>query len=281
MYVIEKGVLSHSQAYFYTPSQLAKSILFYVICAGHFYCDSNYHLKRKSYNSFLFMYIRAGEGAVYFDDKVVTAKAGDIVLLNCYRPHAYSTEGWETVWCHFDGNICTEYFNLIYNRSGCVLPLHGSPLIPDCLQDILQTLQSGQILNEHLVSCHIQRMLAEIYGMAAQYPSNGTEQDHPMVKAITYIKANYASKISLNDLAEHLCMSVYYFCRVFKKTTGYSPYEYVTMVRLNHAKDLLKTTKLTVKEISFATGFNSEANFITCFKQHTKNTPTEFRKVPF
>ena len=53
-------------------------------------------------------------------------------------------------------------------------------------------------------------------------------------------------------------MSPYYFSRLFKKTTDD-----------------------TIKEITYATGFGSEANFITCFKKHNGCTPRQFREMPF
>lgn len=275
----EKGVLHHSYAYFHTPSQLAKSMFFYLICAGHFYCDSNYHVQRNSLNSFLLMYIKNGEGTITFDDKTVPAKTGDIVLLNCYQPHSYKAIKWETLWCHFDGNVSAEFFDLIYNTSSCVFPLLGSQVVLDSLATILDTFKKGSTLNEPLVSCNIQRILTELHLIASGYLHDTIDQTNS-AKAITYIKNNYNRKISVQEIAAHTCMSMYYFSRVFKKSTGYSPHEYITMVRLNRAKILLKTTELSIKELAFKIGFNSEANFITCFKKHNTYTPTEFRKMP-
>lgn len=276
---MEKGILRNSCAYFHTPSQLAKSMFFYLICAGHYYCDNNYHVQRNSLDSFLLMYIKDGEGTISFDGKTLRAKAGDVVLLNCYKPHAYKTAKWETLWCHFDGNVSSEFFDLIYQSAGCVFSLKNSQLIPQYLEEILELLKDGKMVNEPLLSCKLHRMLAELHIISSEYSHDINEQTNS-AKAITYIKNNHDKKISIHDLANHVCMSVYYFSRIFKKSTGYSPYEYITMVRLNRAKDLLKTTKLSIKEIAFKIGFNSEANFITCFKQHHTFTPNEFRKMP-
>lgn len=279
MSTMEKGILHNSCAYFHTPSQLAKSMFFYLICAGHYYCDSSYHVQRNSLDSFLLMYIKEGEGTISFDGRTLPAKAGDIVLLNCYKPHSYKAVKWETLWCHFDGNVSAEFFDLIFHSAGCVFSLNDSQVIPKYLTEIIETFKKGSMLNEPLLSCNIQRMLAELHIISSEYSHDAKDQTNS-VKAITYIKNNYDRKISLHDLANHVCMSVYYFSRVFKKSTGYSPYEYITMIRLNRAKNLLKTTKLSIKEIAFKIGFNSEANFITCFKQHHKFTPNEFRKMP-
>jgi AraC-like DNA-binding protein len=275
----EKGVLRHSYAYFHSPSQLAKSMFFYLLCAGHFYCDSNYNVQRNSFRSYLLMYIKTGEGIVTFNSKTLPVKTGDIVLLNCHQPHSYQANKWETLWCHFDGNVSSKFFDLIYNTSGCVFPLHGSQVIPDSLITILETLKNKTVLNESLVSCSIQRMLTELHLIGSKQLYAVTNQTN-LDKAITYIQNNYDQKISVRNLALYACMSLYYFSRVFKKSTGYSPHEYITMVRLNRAKILLKATELSIKELAFKVGFNSEANFITCFKKHTTYTPNEFRKMP-
>lgn len=279
MNITEKGVLRQSCTYFHSPSQLAKSLFFYLLCTGHYYCDSNYNVQRNSLRSFLLMYIKNGEGTVNFNGKTLSARAGDIVLLNCRQPHSYQTNKWETLWCHFDGNVSSEFFDLIYNTSGCVFPLHGSQVVPASLITILEILINGTVLNEALVSCSIQRMLTELHLIGSEQLHTAINQTN-LAKAIIYIENNYDQKISVQDLAMHACMSMYYFSRVFKKSTGYSPHEYLTMIRLNRAKILLKATELSIKELAFKVGFNSEANFITCFKKHNTYTPNVFRKMP-
>lgn len=281
MYTNEKGVLEDSCAYFHTPSNLAKSMFFYLICAGHFYCDKNYCIKRDDYNSYLLMYIEKGEGTVWYNGRTYNVKTGDTIIINCHRPHLYKTSGWEAFWIHFDGNISDEYFQLIYNKLGCVIPMKGSHVMIKYINSILNTFKNQKILNEPLVSCHIQRMLAELLITSLQHNSADSTKPSPILDSINHIQNNYKSKISLNELSLKACMSPYYFSRMFKKETGYSPYEYVTTIRLNHAKNLLKTTNLLIKEIAFMIGFNSESNFVTCFKEHVGLTPSEFRKIPF
>lgn len=281
MYTIEKGVLNNSSTYFHTPSNLAKSIFFYLICAGHFYCDSNYHIERTDHNSYLLMYIKEGEDTICYNGKTFTAKSNDVVLLNCRRPHSYQTKGWETLWFHFDGNVSDQYFQLLYNKCGCVIPLGSSNIIPKYLITILDTFKSGKMFNEPLVSCYIYRMLTDLILVSSDYDEKKLDPSNPILSAINFIHENYKNKINLNNLSDNSCISPYYFSRIFKKETGYSPYEYILMTRLNHAKTLLKTTNLRVKDIAFEVGFNSESNFVTCFKQNVDMTPSEFRAIPF
>jgi AraC family transcriptional regulator len=281
MYTIEKGVLNNSSAYFHTPGNLAKSMFFYLTCAGHFYCDNNYRVEREDHDSYLLMYVKEGEGTIWYNGKSFTAKSNDVVLLNCHRPHKYETKGWETIWFHFDGNVSSEYFQLLYTKSGCIIPLGNSNIILKYLNRIMDTFKSCKILNEPLVSCYIQRMLTELILLSSDYKKDDKETSNPILSAINFIHENYKNKINLNDICRIACISPYHFSRIFKNETGYSPYEYIIMIRLNHAKNLLKTTSLRIKEIAVETGFNSESNFVTCFKGHMDITPSEFRAIPF
>lgn len=76
-------------------------------------------------------------------------------------------------------------------------------------------------------------------------------------------------------------MSTTHFSRVFKQQTGFSPYDYVLMMRLNKAKELLLKTDMYIAEIAYETGFNSEANFVYCFKNIEGISPGKFRKLNF
>lgn len=281
MHVNEKGVLENSEAYFHTPSSLAKSLFFYFICAGHFYCDDKYSVKRNNYNSYLLMYIKDGEGQIFFDQKAFQAKANDVVLLNCHEPHAYTTKKWETYWIHFDGNMSKEFFDLLYSRYGVVFPLNGSIIIPKYLKEIIEDYQNSKIPNEALVSCYIQRMLTELLLISSETNAADDLKSNQIQDAINFIRLNYKDKLTINTISQHASMSPFHFSRVFKKETGYSPYEYLTMIRLNKAKTLLKSTKMSIKEIANEVGYNSESNFVTNFKEHNKMTPTEFRKTSF
>lgn len=87
-------------------------------------------------------------------------------------------------------------------------------------------------------------------------------------------------KLTIEKLAAYVNISPFHFSRIFKKETGYSPYEYIIKTRIDKAKTLLKKTKLGIKEIAFEVGFNSEANFSNTFHMNVNMTPKEFRNTP-
>ena len=73
-------------------------------------------------------------------------------------------------------------------------------------------------------------------------------------------------------------MSKYHLSRIFKKYTGFSPYEYLLNERLTQGKTLLQNTRLSVEEIAQRVGFNSASHFIRMFRKYEGLTPLQFRK---
>jgi len=282
MYTIEHGVLDNSYIYFNSPSNTAKSLFYYINSVGHFYCDNKYRVSRENFNSFLIMYVVKGEGSLTINNKSKIIKENDVMLINCYEPHRYETNtSLETLWMHFDGNVIFDYFNLIKQDNTHVVFPATSSLIPDSLNSIINSFKESQMINEPLISCKIQRILAELLNLS-NGNFNSTSSNSTFVNnSISYMKNNFKNKISLEDIANSVSISPFHFSRLFKKETGYSPYEYIIMIRLNHAKNLLKTSNMLIKEIAFECGFNSESNFVITFKKHTNMNPRQFRNVPF
>lgn len=93
-----------------------------------------------------------------------------------------------------------------------------------------------------------------------------------------YIDENFDSHISSNQLAKIANVTTYHFCRLFKQTTGYTPTEYITMVRLEKAAGYLKDSDLNITEIALQCGFDSVNYFSRLFKKHYKVPPTQFKK---
>ncbi len=98
-------------------------------------------------------------------------------------------------------------------------------------------------------------------------------------KAKLYLLENFASDISLFEISRHCLVSPFHFSRLFKKTTAFSPYQFLLNIRLKHSEMLLKNTSLTVSEIGLSCGFGSPEHFSTAFRQHFNMNPNAYRKA--
>ncbi len=95
---------------------------------------------------------------------------------------------------------------------------------------------------------------------------------------IRYIEDHFDEQIRLDRLASRAFLSPEYFSRVFKKLTRKSPMEFIGKMRLDKAKELLKTTRFNMTEIAMRTGFHDSNYFSRQFKKSEGVTPGQFRK---
>lgn len=95
---------------------------------------------------------------------------------------------------------------------------------------------------------------------------------------VDYIEKNLHTDISLLDAAEYVGLSQAYLSKVFKEVSGRNFLDYLNGCRIDRAKQLLNTTRLSIKEIGFRVGFNTMQNFFRTFKRYEEITPGQFRE---
>lgn len=101
---------------------------------------------------------------------------------------------------------------------------------------------------------------------------------HECHKVKRYIETNYHDKITLDSLASNCNLTKYYLSHKFTEFYRKSPIAYLTEVRITAAKDLLKTTNLSIEEIASGTGFSSSSYFSQTFQKFCHMSPQQYRK---
>ncbi|MCM3715110.1 AraC family transcriptional regulator [Alkalihalobacillus oceani] len=97
-------------------------------------------------------------------------------------------------------------------------------------------------------------------------------------QVLDYIHNHLDAPLSLEQLASEAAYSPYHFSRLFKERTGLSPHYYIASLRLQHAKELLLTTNLTIRDIGMEIGQQSLGTFTTRFTERVGMTPAFFRR---
>jgi YesN/AraC family two-component response regulator len=94
------------------------------------------------------------------------------------------------------------------------------------------------------------------------------------------IEREYANQqLSSQFIADSCSISCVYLCRIWRQNTGSSLASRINKVRVDHASEMLKSTDLTIAEISERTGFSNQQYFYTLFKKIKGKTPDEFRRT--
>ncbi|NLK87670.1 MAG: response regulator [Clostridiaceae bacterium] len=94
-----------------------------------------------------------------------------------------------------------------------------------------------------------------------------------------YIDSNYMCDIGLEDVSKTVQLNPNYFCELFRKETGYNFKEYISLRRMEAAKELLKNISYKLSDISSLVGYNDAKYFSRTFKKYVGITPSEYRKL--
>ena len=117
--------------------------------------------------------------------------------------------------------------------------------------------------------------LAEFAGRLA---IAGSEvEPKPVTSAKEFIRSHAEEAISLAQVVDHVHVSKFYFCKLFKKATGMTLTEYVSRVRVEKAKTLLVDPSMRISEVVYAAGFGSIPRFNSVFKRLVGMPATEYR----
>ena len=92
-----------------------------------------------------------------------------------------------------------------------------------------------------------------------------------------YIRSHYTSELSMQDVAKAMNYSEAYFCKLFKQCFKVNFSAWLNEFRVEKAKEMLRDTRLSVREISLACGYTDANYFARVFKRITGKTPSEYR----
>ena len=266
-----------------TPGLIARSTFFYLFGAAQMILKKDFYTRRKNLEGFLIFYTLDGSGYLKYRDKNYVLTKGSIMFIDCMDYHEYYPleDKWEVTFIHFGGATSQEYFSHIYNNHSAAILKNqedSNSRIPQLIDEIINQMTYITLQSEVRVSLLIHQILTEILLNAMAEQGLSQKHNSSFQKVLEYIEVHSQSKIYIEDLASIMYMSVFHFSRIFKKTTGMSPHEYLIHHRINNAKSLLLYTSKSVQEIGLDVGFSTADCFIKAFKRVVGKTPKNYRK---
>lgn len=98
------------------------------------------------------------------------------------------------------------------------------------------------------------------------------------LSSIRYMREHYADDISISRLAGMENYNTSYYTDWFRKKIGCSPREYLRMVRMDKAREMLATTRYRIIDIALQTGYTNSSSFTRAFRAEAGMTPLEYRR---
>lgn len=224
-------------------------------------------------------YFLEGEGFVLYDGTRYPVGKGDVVVVNSYTIHQVVSEGELPLFC------------LIIDRKFCQycgidpVTLQFQPLIREDsqLHGLFRQMMAAYEDREDpfFDAAFKSAVLALLLHLCRHYSSPRREgAANPSTlervhQALVFMKANFARKISVDDMAACAGLSKFHFQREFKRVTGTTPNHYLNMIRCAHAQRLLETGRYSVKEVAFLCGFSNCSYFSSTFRHYIGVLPSQ------
>ncbi|MDG1642864.1 helix-turn-helix domain-containing protein [Klebsiella huaxiensis] len=240
------------------------------------YCEPHWHPAPE------LITVLAGRFTVSVGQHSVELAQGDMLYINAEEVHSLSAEdtGSQLVTVQFSPGLFDE--------------LHPSPLLSWCTSGQVYSSTDNDVhrrlaaLLERLIDNHppFQR-IAAIYllldaivtaGKPTQQAESTLREEAMIKKGIDFINQHFDQPLTLSEVASHTGMSYSWFSRLFKKVSRHNFKEYLTLVRLNKARTLLRDTRTPITDISHSCGFQEHKYLIAAFNKYCGVTPTEYRK---
>jgi AraC-like DNA-binding protein len=242
----------------------------------------------RSLEEYQLVYISHGSGTLEMPHgKQWSVEAGDLFLLvpgawHRYWPH--SDTGWNEHWVGFDGRIVrSAIMKQFLSDKAPVLRVRNEDEMSLKFAELWNIVTDRRPALQQIMAGIVFEMLGTVYSDQQGGISSMQRGSEAVRKAIQWMIENRNGHLEMRDLARRLRLSYSYFRRTFKQQTGMSPHQYWMDLKLSRARTLLNDPSLSIKEVAFRAGFDSQQYFSRLLKEKLGCTPGEFRarrKVP-
>ncbi len=232
-------------------------------------------------------YVTSGELLVKTLDKITTAKAGDMIFIPPYQPHAYFSEDGKSV----------KIWLLLFSYS-LALDVFGDVSAFDRYYDVVFTPSeelalfiSKQLIDteEQLVNVskkELPKIKAIIYPILNEYMENvpivnkqSGLRSNPTVDTLKYLSAHFKDEnLSLDAISHSIGYSCSQISHTLNSALGVNLKTLINSMKIDYAKNLLLSGEKSIYNISIESGFSCERSFHRAFKKITGSTPLEYKR---
>ncbi|MDB2384758.1 helix-turn-helix domain-containing protein [Endozoicomonas sp.] len=165
----------------------------------------------------------------------------------------------------------------LITRSGRIYCAGSVNSVADLMVHLIKMIMGASIaLNVEQQFSHEIRKPYEETCFTSDYTS--IHHDEAIILLQEWLKSHYSQDITLADMSNIAGLQGRTLSRRFKQATNLSPAAYLKRIRLQHSRELLKNSNLSIAEIAVSIGFNDPDYFSRTFARHYQLTPSDFRK---
>ncbi|ASK30756.1 AraC family transcriptional regulator [Chryseobacterium sp. T16E-39] len=238
-------------------------------------------------------YIITGSGVRIIGDVIENFSKGEIILIPPNISHCWSFDqsvhdGYgkiENITIVFENEFlknCTQIFPELFTAISELQSNENAVSFTEELLQKLQILMTSMVHQNDIERISSFIKILELISYCKEMrivgrPINENKQEKKLQKIHLYVLSNFQKNITLEEISQYVGMQKSSFCIFFKRMTGKSFFTYLTEFRIESSCQMLLKTKLSVKEICIASGFNDIPYYNRAFKKSKGMSPGCYR----
>ena len=225
-------------------------------------------------------YMKEGGCRYFIDDRSFDVEAGDIIFVPKGIIHRtnYDSNTHSRLLVHFTEEYIPEDILPLLSESSY---LYRSKEILRNIEELFNKVEAEYLNTDSFSKSLLKCYTAEMLYLMLRCPNNleeATTGNDLIDSIVKYIKQNYTTDIKLSDVAKMKSVSQEHLSRTFKSCTGLGFNEYVTLLRLRKAEEMiLNEPDKTISDIAYECGFNDGNYFSYKFKKQYGVSPIKLR----
>lgn len=254
---------------------------------GYEQCTPGHSFGPAARNHYLFHYVLSGTGTLMADNakgetQTYSIKSGQGFLIFPGQITTYYADlrlPWEYVWIEFDGLRVKEALDLTeLSMNSPVYRSHSKDLREQLVNEMMYIVHHAKESPFHLIG-HLYLFFDYLMqsSKSTKLVHSSKMSDFYIKEAIHFIEQNFQNNITVEEIASVCGINRSYFGKIFRKSIGRSPQEFLMNYRMVKATELLKLTSLSIAEIGSAVGYENQLHFSRAFKTVYGISPRQWR----
>ncbi len=255
----------------------------YLCSFGYSQCHPRHSFGPAGRPNFIIHFVLEGKGVFETGDQRYALSGGQGFLIEPEDVIFYQADGaepWTYIWIGFDGTDARQ----------CIedIGIHREQPTFQCQEgQQLKQLVLEMIHGETGEICNAYRLQSLLYGFFAVLMRDAVPIGHRshldenvyVNRALQYIRNNYRKRINVGQIAEAACVSRSYLYKLFQRSMGMSPLEFLIGFRLSRAGELLLMTEMSIESVALDSGFCDSRAFSKSFKRQYRVSPLKYRQM--
>nr|WP_321291692.1 AraC family transcriptional regulator [uncultured Trichococcus sp.] len=255
-----------------------------ILFSGKATCESLHSFGPAVRPNYIIHIVTKGKGRYQLDNESYEVAVGQGFIIPPDTRTFYQADKedpWSYYWIGFEGALAPFYLDAL----GC--SGHHPVFQTENMERIIEIIEESFLWDQESLFAELMlsARLYEFLVLCKQTSENPVAKDQPrnphIREAIAYIRSYYATPMTIQNLAEALCLNRSYLSSIFKQEMGVTLQQYLTDHRLTRAAELLGLNNFSIDEIAEYSGYRDTLVFSKAFKRKYAITPTAYRKTEY